>query len=122
MKQAGLDYFLASSNMLNIIKNCYISLSYGSHHSIQHFDIILNNLNHGKGLWKFNKNLLEIKDFLTLINSFIDEEKVKYVLSVYDLKFLEITFSSISIIEPDAFLEVLFHRIHGEAIKFASIW
>ena len=35
VKQARLDYFLASSNMLDIIKNCDISLSYRSDHSIQ---------------------------------------------------------------------------------------
>ena len=122
VKQARLDYFLASSNMLDIIKNCDISLSYRSDHSIQQLDIILNNFNRGKGLWKFNNSLLENKDFLTLINSIIDEEKVKYALPVYDLKFLERTFSSISMtIEPDAFLEVLFLRIRGETIEFASI-
>ena len=108
--------------MLDIIKNCDISLSYRSDHSIQQLDIILNNFNLGKGLWKFNNSLLENKDFLTLINSIIDEEKVKYTLPVYDLKFLERTFSSIWMtIEPDAFLEVLFLRIRGETIKFASI-
>ena len=84
-------------------------------------DIILNNFNRGKGLWKFNNSLLQNKDFLTLINSIIDEEKVKYALPVYDLKFLEKTYSSISMTtEPDAFLEVLFLRICGETIKFAS--
>ena len=108
--------------MLDIIKNCDISLSYRSDHSIQQLDIILDNFNRGKGLWKFNNSLLENKDFLTLINSTIDEEKVKYALPVYDFKFLERTFSSISMtIEPDAFLEVLFLRIHGETIKFASL-
>ena len=75
--------------MLDIIKNCDISLSYRSDHSIQHLDIILNNFNRGKGLRKFNNSLLENKDFLTLINSIIDEEKVKYALPVYDLKFLK---------------------------------
>ena len=105
VKQARLDYFLATSNMLDIIKRCDISLSYRSDHSIQQLDIILNNFNRGKGLWEFNNSLLENKDFLTLINSITDEEKVKYVLPVYDLKFLERTFSSISMtIEPDALL------------------
>ena len=61
--------------MLNIIKKCDINLSYGSDHSLQQLDIILNNFKSGKGLWKFNNSLLENKDFLTLINSIIDEEK-----------------------------------------------
>ena len=122
VKQARLDFFLASSNMLDIIKNCDITLSYRSDHSIQHLDIMLDSFNRGKGLWKFNNSLLENKDYLTLINSVINEEKIKYALPVYDFSFLERTFSSISMtIEPDAFLEILFLRIRGETIKFASI-
>ena len=52
--------------MLAIIKNCDISLSYRLDHSIQHLDIILNNFNLGKGLWKFNNSLSENKDFLSI--------------------------------------------------------
>ena len=121
VKQARLDFFLASTNMVDVIKNCDISLSYRSDHSIQKLDIILNNFKRGKGLWKFNNSLLENKDFLTLINHIINEEKLKYALPVYDLKYLERSYSPISMtIEPDTFLELLFLRIRGETIKFAS--
>ena len=68
IKQARLDMFIASSNILDIINKCKIRLSYRSDHSIIELEILLNKFNHGKGVWKFNNSLLENTKYLNPIN------------------------------------------------------
>ena len=84
MKQARLDYFLISDKMTDIFDNCMIRPSYRSDHSIVELDIIMNNFEIGKGIWKLNVNLLKNIDYINLINNLIDEEKHKYALPVYN--------------------------------------
>ena len=49
-KQARLDDFIASRNMIDVIRKCDISLNYRSDHSIQQMEIMLNNFNRGNGV------------------------------------------------------------------------
>ena len=122
VKQARLDLFLASSNILDITNNCEIKISYRSDYSTIELDLLLNKFSRGKGIWKFNNSLLDYPDYLALINKVIEEEKLKYAIPVYNLDYLEKNFTGFKmIIEPDLFLEALFLRIRGETIKFASI-
>ena len=60
IKQARLDYFLASKNILDIVKSCQINPGYRSDHSILRLDIMLNRFECGKGVWKFNNSLLRL--------------------------------------------------------------
>ena len=121
LKQARLDYFLASTSILDVIKNCEISLSYRSDHSILKLEIMLNKFETGKGVWKFNNSLLEDPGYLQLINNIIDDQKLQYAIPVYDIEYLKGHDSGINMtIEADSFLETLFMRIRGETIKFAS--
>ena len=80
IKQARLDYFLISDKMTNIVDNCTIRPSYRSDHSIVELDIIINNFEIGKGIWKLNVSLLKNIDYINLINNLIDKEKHKYAL------------------------------------------
>ena len=122
IKQARLDLFLASANILDITKKCTINSSYRSDHSPIELELTSSKFSRGKGLWKFNNSLLECPEYVTLINKIIDEEKLKYAPPVYDMTFLRTNYSQINmIIDDDLFLEALILRIRGETIKFASI-
>ena len=121
VKQARLDLFLASSNILDITNTCEIRASYRSDHSTIELEMKINKFLQGKGLWKFNNSLLECPEYVDLINGIIEEEKVKYAIPVYNLDFLKDNFTSFEmIIDHDLFLETLLLRIRGETIKFAT--
>ena len=112
VKHARLDLFLASSNILDITNNCEIRISYRSDHSVIELDLMLNQFSRGKGLWKFNNSLLECPDYLNLINSIIEEEKLKYAVPVYDLNYLENNCAKFEMtIGHDLFLQTLLLRI-----------
>ena len=121
IKQARLDMFLASSNILDICNNCDIKTSYRSDHSAVELEIILNKFSCGKGIWKFNNSLLENPEYLALVNKLIEEEKQKYAVPIYTIEYIRNNYSDIQLtIDPDTFLEVLVLRIRGESIKFAT--
>ena len=108
--------------MTDIVDNCMIRPSYRSDHSIVELDIIMNNLEIGKGIWKLNVSLLKNIGYINLINNVIDEEKHKYVLPVYDPDYLKNTYKNVTFtIDPDLFLEILYLRIRSKTIKFASL-
>ena len=121
IKQARLDYILTSSSMIDIIDSCAIKSSYRSDHSPVEITISLDSFIRGRGTWKFNNSLLKNKDYLNLINQIIDEEKEKYCVPIYNPTYIKENFNDIFFtIDADLFLEILFLRIRGETIKFAS--
>ena len=121
VKQARLDMFLASSNILDITNTCDIRASYRSDHSTIELEMKINKFLQGKGLWKFNNSLLECPEYVDLVNGIIVEEKLKYAVPLYNLDFLKNNFTNIEmIIDHDLFLETLLLRIRGETIKFAT--
>ena len=122
LKQARLDYFLISNSIRDIITKCSINPSYRSDHSIIEIQFAFNNFWKGRGIWKFNNSLLKQNDYLKLMNRIIHEEKVKYSIPVYDIKYLENNDEDIQVvISPDLFFETLLMRIRAETIKYASI-
>ena len=120
VKQARLDYFLVSSSTIDIINSCNIRPGYRSDHSILEMHITINPFKRGKGIWKFNNNLLYQKDYLTMINEIISDEKVKYAVPVYSLDFIKSSDNVQFTIEDDLFLETLLLRIRGETIRFSA--
>ena len=87
VKQARLDMFLASSNILDITNTCEIRASYRSDHSTIELEMKINKFLQGKGLWKFNNSLLECPEYVDLVNGIIVEEKLKYAVPLYNLDF-----------------------------------
>ena len=120
IKQARLDFFLVTSTMSDIVTKCDIKPSYRSDHSILELSFILNNFTLGKGIWKFNNSLLELPQYISLINKVIEDELVKYAVPVYSIDHIKTGKDLNLIIDYDLFVEVLFLRIRGETIKFAS--
>ena len=120
IKQARLDFFLASSNIIDIVRKCDINISYRTDHSTIELELLLNNFNRGKGIWKFNNSLLKNLNYLKLVNDIIDEEKLQYACPVYSLEYLRDQTDIEMTIDHDLFLETLLLRIRGETIKFAT--
>ena len=95
---------------------------YRTDHSLIQITIKLNNFQKGKGLWKFNCNLLKNKDYLNQVNNIISSEKSKYALPVYNKdnittlsnKYIQFT------ITDQQFLEMLLLEIRAETIKFSA--
>ena len=86
-KQARLDFFLISSTMLNTVEESKILNSYKSDHSPILLKLKINELTHGKGLWKFNNALLYDKQYIETINKVIKETKEYYAIHVYSREF-----------------------------------
>ena len=104
------------------IRYCDIDVSYRSDHSIIILRIDLENIVHGKGLWKFNNSLLHDLDYLNCINAKIDEVILQYLVPVYnidrikDVKIDDLQFT----INDQLFLETLLMEIRGKTISFSS--
>ena len=106
--------------MSDIVTKCDIKPSYRSDHSILEISFLLNFIL-GKGIWKFNNGLLELPQYISLINKVIEEELITYSIPVYTLDYIKNGTKDLTlIISYDLFLELLFLRIRGETIKFAS--
>ena len=85
IKQARLDYFLVSQDLLTSVNKCSIEGSYRSDHSMIILDISFVQFKKGKPLWKHNNSLLNDKDYLRTMNNKIDEVKKQYTLPVYNI-------------------------------------
>ena len=122
LKQSRLDYFLISSPLTDLISNIEIRAGYKSDHSILYMSILINKFERGKGVWKFNTELLKDESYLKLVKECIMDEKRKYAVPVYNLHTLEtIDDSEIHLtVDFDIFMEMLLLRIRGETIKYAS--
>ena len=106
LKQDRLDYFLTSHTMIDMIDSCDIKPSYRSDHSIIEINLTISNFLIGRGTWKINNSLLKNKDYLSLIDRLIDEEKEKYCLPVFNLDYIKENFNGLTFsIDDDLFLE-----------------
>ena len=115
VKQARLDYFITSRSFVDLISSSRIIPGYKSDHSILELNIIINKFVRGRGIWKFNCDLLKDIDYLKMINKVILQEKIDYALPIYNIDFIEnndmdICFS----INDNLFLETLLLKIRGE--------
>ena len=75
LKQSRLDYFLISSPLTDLISNIEIRAGYKSDHSILYMSILINNFERGKGVWKFNTELLKDESYLKLVQECIMDKK-----------------------------------------------
>ena len=116
IKQARLDYFIASTPLLDIINSCDIKPGYRSDHSILELDITFCNFIRGKGIWKLNCSILKDKEYLIQMNKAIDDETSRYNMATND-----------SVMRPNdnisysLLLEVILLRLRGETIKYSTI-
>ncbi len=123
IKQARLDYFLISSELLNLIGVADIMPGYRTDHSI--VTIGLNkgsNIIRGRGSWKFNNELLKEEEFLKKVTDSIAKVKKIYAASPYNRdnindinsRDLELT------IDDQLFFETLLLELRGITIAYSS--
>ena len=122
LKQARLDYFLISENLLSSIDKCVIESSYRSDHSMVALHINFTQFIKGKPLWKHNNSLLSDINYLKTMNDKINDVKKQYAVPVYNLENLhEIPNDQIQFtINDQLFLETLLMELRGKSISYSS--
>ena len=119
-KQARLDFFLLSEDLLCSLKNCNIEPSYRSDHSMVVLNLEFNPFDRGRGLWKFNNSLLYDPEYIKIVKEKIVEVKKQYV--IYDIDRIEdmnnedLNFN----IDSHLFLETMLMEIRGKTISYSS--
>lgn len=69
-----LDFFLISSNLVQLVNQAQILDSYSlSDHNFPFISIEFTHNPKGRGYWKFNTSLLRDKEYVAIINQLIDE-------------------------------------------------
>ena len=122
LKQARLDYFLISENMMQYVKSSRIEMGYRSDHSIVALVLSFDGFKHGKSYWKHNNSLLTDKEYLKIINKHIIETKKQYAVPIYNLDEIENIpdFDIQFTINDQLFLDVLLMELRGKAISYSS--
>ena len=122
IKQARLDYFIVSQTLLDIVINVDIKTGYRTDHSLITLSICFTNFTRGPGVWRFNTSLLKDKEYLSLVKTWINDEKLKCAVPIYNFEHIH-TICDESLcfnIDFDLFLEMLLLRMRGETIKYSS--
>ena len=122
VKQARLDFFLISSEILNMIDFVDIQPGYRTDHSCVVLFLRLDNIKHGKGTWKFNNSLLTDDIYIATIRKSINDVKLLYAATPYNHENIRsIPNDSFHVlIDDQLFFEMILLEIRGETIKFSS--
>jgi len=122
IKQARLDFFLITENLLQCVNNSCIEPGYRSDHSMPIISLKKIEFKKGKELWKFNSSLLHDLNYFENINKLILEVKTQYALPVYHSNNIDnIPDSEIQFqINDQLFLETLLIEIRGKTISYSS--
>ena len=67
---------------MDLVGKCDINSNYRSDHSV----LVLSIVTKGKGIWRFNNSLLYDKNYLNLVNTINNEEKLKYTIPAYNIE------------------------------------
>ncbi|MCG8432288.1 MAG: endonuclease/exonuclease/phosphatase family protein, partial [Candidatus Omnitrophica bacterium] len=77
-QQSRLDYFLISSDTMNVVDTALIKPGYRSDHSLIELHLNLSNHPKGPGFWKFNNSLLADEIFVKEIENTIEHTIEQY--------------------------------------------
>ena len=121
-KQARLDYFLVTDNLITQINDSNIDIKYKSDHSLVMLSLKQNCFSHDKSYWKFNKSLLKNKESIQQIKDVISKTKTEYCALVYDYNNIDsIPEEELVLrVSDQLFFEVLLMNIRGKCISFSS--
>ena len=123
IKQARLDFFLISSEMLNIIDFADIIPGYRTDHSMVVIGLNNNNnIRRGRGSWKLNNDLLRDNEYVNTVKEIITKVKKIYAVSPYDRdRINDINPSELELtIDDQLFFETLLMEIRGATLAFSS--
>ena len=68
-----LDYFLVSSNLVNMITQCKITTGFRSDHSLVYFNLLIDTQSRGPGFFKLNNSVILEQDYQNKIKQSIQE-------------------------------------------------
>lgn len=111
LKQGRLDYILMSENFTNVVEDMYIKSGYRFDHSAVVVEFRLNTFERGRGLWKFNNNLLYDKTYVDKVKNQIQMVKTQYGNSSMETECK---------LNDSLFLEILLMEIRGITISYSS--
>ena len=119
-KQARLDYFLCSEELLSITKDYNMLPKYRSDHSPIILKLKHSSSTRGPGTWKMNNSLLMDDNFVTLIKKSINDIKRTYAATPYNPNFVEATTKNLELmINPILFWETMLVTLRGIIIDYA---
>ncbi|KAJ8021448.1 hypothetical protein HOLleu_38654 [Holothuria leucospilota] len=122
LKQARLDYFLVSNELLSFLDSVDIGLGYRTDHSLVHIKFVISNQIRGRSYWKFNTSLLRDTVYIDLVREVIRETVSNYIATPINVKKLDsIPSAHIQFRICDSlFLEILLMNIRGKSISYSS--
>jgi exonuclease III len=83
LKQARLDFFLLSEELLAMVNHSDIVPGYRTDHSAIKLKLDLKKIDRGRGFWKFNNSLLKDQSYIDKVKEIILETKCQYAASPY---------------------------------------
>lgn len=122
IKQARLDFFLVSSEILNVIDYVDILPGYRTDHSMVIIGLCNSNIQRGRGAWKLNNDLLEDEEYVKAVKDAIINVKQLYAATPYNTDNIgNIDPANLELMISDQlFFEVLLLEIRGVSIAYAS--
>lgn len=122
-KQARLDYFLVSRDLLSDVVGSSIASSHLSDHSPIVLSFRQEQFRRDRPHWKHNLSLLRDRDYLDEIKEGILEVKKRYALPIYNYdKIAEVPPEELQLtISDQLFFEVLMLEIRGRSICYSSL-
>ena len=122
VKQARLDFFLISQELMSLVKGVKILPGYRTDHSYIELEIQITNFKKGRGFWRFNNNLLKDLTYANKVKDCILQTKEEYVPSpVLRNMINNIPNENLQLnIDDDLFLEMLLMKIRGITISYSS--
>ena len=121
-KQARLDFFLVSDNILSQIKKAHIKPGYRANHSFICMEYKVAENIKGTGYFKFNNSLLRNAESESKVKNFILETLSDYTPLVYNKDQISSLPAQdiILTISDQLFLETVIMNIRGYTISYAS--
>ena len=123
VKQARLDFFLISSELLNFIDLAEVMPGYRTDHSMVVIGLDRNNsITRGRGSWKLNNELLKEEEYVNLVKDTITKVKKIYAASPYSRENInDINPNELELtISDQLFFETMLMEIRGTTLAFSS--
>ena len=115
LKQARLDFFLISHELLSSVMNCDILPSINSDHSLIKLTLSISELRRGKGFWKFNNSLLRDREYVELVKT-----TIKTTIDQYKINGDNINGGTHYSIDDQLLWEIIILMIRGKTIYYSS--
>ena len=116
VKMSRLDFFLISSDLMNITEKVMIKSGYRSDHSLVILRLCSPESSRGNGFWKLNTLLLNDMDYVHLVNDTITENIQKYAQPNEDLANPKIKL----VISDQLFFEMVKMEVRKVTMTYAS--